>query len=122
MPRPCAICVHERHEEVDAALLNNEPFQTIAKRFGTSVLTVLTHRNHLSAAPEEATGAQDVARAFEALDQMITLEGNCVTLLQVAEAASELRVVFSAIGQVRRNLETLLALTSQLDKVLKAQT
>ncbi len=122
MPRPCAICVHERHEEVDAALLNNEPYQAIAKRFGTSVVAVLSHRNHLSEAPGMATGALAVARAFETLDQIKTLEGNCVTLLQVAEGASEVRVVFSAVGQVRRNLETLLELTSQLDKALKAQT
>jgi len=121
MPRPCAICAHERHDEVDAALLNNEPYQTIAKRFGTSVVAVLSHRNHLSA-PETATGARDIARAFETLDQIKTLEGNCMTLLQVAEGASELRAVYSAVGQVRRNLETLSELTSQLDKALKAQT
>ncbi len=121
MLRPCTLCIHERHEEVDAAFLNNEPFQTIAKRFGTSVVAVLTHRNHLSGGPGRATGAHDIARAFEALDQMTTLEGNCLTLLQVAEGASELRGVFSAVGQVRRNLEALMELTSQLEKALKAQ-
>ncbi len=121
MRRPCAICTHERHDEVDAALLNNEPFQTIAKRFGTSVVAVLTHRNHLSEGRERADGAHDIARAFAALDQMTTLGGNCLTLLQVAEGTSELRSVFSAVGQVRRNLEALMELTSQLHKELKAQ-
>ena len=120
MSSPCAICVHERLAEVDAALLNNEPYQTIAKRFGTSVTTVLGHRSHLSGALKTVTKAQDIARAFDALDQMKTLEGKCFTLLQVAEGASELKVVFSSIGQIRRNLETLMELTTQFDKELKA--
>jgi len=118
--RPCAICVHERHEEVDAALLNNEPYQTIAKRFGTSVTAVLSHRSHLSGTLKTVTKAQDIARAFDALDQMKTLEGKCVTLLEVAEEGSELRIVFSSIDHIRRNLERLMELTAQLDKELKA--
>lgn len=81
---------------------------------------VLSHRGHLSGTLKTVTKAQDIARAFDALDQMKTLEGKCLTLLQVAEGAGELRIVFSSIDQIRRNLEMLMELTTQLDKELKA--
>ena len=44
-----------------------------------------------------------------------------VTLLEMAEGASELKVVFSALGQVRKNLESVVELTAQLGKELKAR-
>jgi hypothetical protein len=120
MPRPCTICVHERQEEVEAALRNNEPYAVIAKRFGTSVTAVLTHRGHLSGNLEAAVKAPEIATASDLLDQMKAIEGNCFTLLEMAKDASEVRVVFTAFGQVRKNLESLMELTFQLGKELKA--
>lgn len=120
MPRPCAICMHQRLGEVDAALRNNEPFMIIAKRFGTSVTAVLSHRSHLSGSPEAPATAPEIATVAEVLDQMKALQGNCFTLLEMATDTSEVNVVFSAIGQVRKNLESLMELTSHLGKELKA--
>jgi hypothetical protein len=121
MPRPCAICGHERQGEVEAALRNNEPYMSIAKRFGASATSILCHRTHLSGSPEAPATAPEIAAAAEVLDQMKALEGNCSTLLEMAAGASEVKVVFSAIGQVRKNLESLMELTSHLGKELGAR-
>jgi hypothetical protein len=118
MPRPCAICAHERLREVDAALRNNEPYLIVAKRFGTSVTAVLNHRHHPSRRPE----APAPATAADVVDQMKALEGNCCTLLEVAAGTSEVKVIFSAIGQVRKNLESLMELTSHLGQELKGHS
>ncbi len=122
MPRPCMICSHERQGEVDAAIRNNEPYQSIAKRFGTSMVSILSHQGHLSGTLGTPTKAQEMARAVDMLAQMKTLQDHCFTLLQVAEGASELKTVFSAIGQVRKHLEALGGLTEQLHRDFKAQT
>jgi hypothetical protein len=121
MPRPCAICGHERQEEVEAALRNNESYMSIAKRFGTSATTVLRHRTHLSGHPEAPVTAPKIAAAAEMLDQMQALGGNSSTLLEMAAGTSEVEAVFSAIGQVRKNLESLMELTSRLGKDLNAR-
>jgi hypothetical protein len=122
MPRPCAICVHERQGEVEAALRNNEPYLMIAKRFGTSVTAVLGHRLHFSGSPEGPATAPEPATAADVLDQMKALEGNCCTLLEIAADTSEAKVVFSVIGQVRKTLESLMELTSRLGQELKAHS
>ena len=121
MPRPCAICGHERQGEVEAALRNDEPYMSIAKRFGTSATAVLRHRSHLSGPPEAPGTAPDISAAAEVLDQMKALEGNCSTLLEMAAGTSEVKVVFSAIGQVRKNLQSLIDLTSHLGKELSGR-
>jgi len=121
MRRPCMICAHERHDEVEAALLNNEPYVAIARRFGTSVMAVLSHRSHLSTNSDMAATEPNPVTALDVLDQMQGLERNCFTLLEMAEGASEMKVVFSALGQVRKNLESVVELTAQLGKELKAR-
>ena len=121
MPRPCAICDHERQGEVEAALRNNEPYISIAKRFGTSATAVLRHRTHLWGPPKAPGTGPEISAAAEVLDQMKALEGNCSTLLEMAAGTSEVKAVFSAIDQVRKNLESLMELTSHLGKELKAR-
>jgi hypothetical protein len=121
MPRPCTLCSHARHDDLDAAILNNEPYQNIAKRFGASMVAVLNHRGHLSGTLGASAATQETATALDVLAQMKSIQENCFTLLEVAEGANELRTVFSAVGQVRRNLETLGELTDQLRRDHKAR-
>ena len=42
-------------------------------------------------------------------------------LLEMAAGTSEVKVVFSAIGQVRKNLQSLMELTSHLGKELSGR-
>jgi hypothetical protein len=47
--RPCTVCTHPRRGEIDAALLDERPYRSIAEHFGISHLAVFRHKtNHLT--------------------------------------------------------------------------
>ena len=121
MPRPCALCGHARRDEVDAAIRNNEPYQRIAMRFGTSMVSILNHRGHLLG-DARSRASEEFARAADVLAQMKRLHANCFMLLELAEGARDLRPVLSAISQVRKDLEALGDLTERLHLELTVRT
>ena len=46
--RPCTVCIHPKRDEIDAAILDDRPYRTIAAHFGISHLAVYRHKsNHL---------------------------------------------------------------------------
>ena len=46
--RPCTVCIHPKRDEIDAAILDERPYRSIAAHFGMSHLAVYRHKlNHL---------------------------------------------------------------------------
>ncbi len=46
--RPCTVCIHPKRDEIDAAILDDRSYRTIAAHFGISHLAVYRHKlNHL---------------------------------------------------------------------------
>ena len=70
MPRVCTVCNHEKHEEIDKALINNETLRNIAKQFNVSSAAVNRHRQHLPATLSKAKEAQEVAKAGNVMDEL----------------------------------------------------
>jgi len=58
--RLCTICKHPQRTEIDRALVDNETFRNVAKRFGIGASAVYRHKQHLP---------QHLAKAAKATEQ-----------------------------------------------------
>jgi hypothetical protein len=75
MPRTCTLCNHTHREDIERALLANEPFRHIASRFGSSTATLQRHKaEHLTRSLTLAREAETVARADSLLSDIRNAE------------------------------------------------
>ena len=117
MPRSCTICAHCDRDEIDRALLADEPFRHIASHTGTSTAALQRHKaEHLPAAMVQAKDAEDAAHADDLLGQLRSLQARTLGLLDKAEQAGRLGTAVMAIKEARGNLELLAKLLGQLDE------
>lgn len=116
----CRICSHEKRNEVDAALSRNDPPESIARRFNTSLVSILMHRSHLSGLPEISPNLGEIDGANLLVSRIRALQEKCLMLLEIAEGASEPRSASAVIRQAREQLEALGRLTEQLQAASKA--
>jgi hypothetical protein len=105
MPRTCTICRHERHQEVDEALIAGTAFRNIAERFGTSVAALHRHKQeHLPGKLAKAHEAREVAQADSLLDQVRHLADEAREILK-NEKATRPGTAVQAIRAVAQVLE-----------------
>ena len=117
MPTGCRICDHEKRDEIDAALTNNESYVLVAKRFQMPMASILNHRMHLSDA-ERSTKDEEIMKDVLLLAKMKALQEKSLVLILAGEAANDLGTLFSVVGQVRKNLELIGEFAERLHKVL----
>src|SRR2546425_89531 len=56
MPQICSVCRHDKHQEIDQALLDQHPLRTIADRWSVSKTALIRHRqDHIPAKLDEST-------------------------------------------------------------------
>ncbi len=117
MPRVCSVCGHEKRAEINEALLAGEPYRSIAKRYEASESAVYRHKlEHLPVTLTKAQEAAEVAQADNLLEQVRSLQGRALTILDKAEASGELRTALAAIREARGNLELLAKLLGELQQ------
>src|SRR5438477_6300327 len=108
MPRICTVCAHQKVSEINAALLRNEAYRNIAKRFGASESAVFRHqREHLPAALVKAKEATDAVQADTLLGKITQLEQEVRRLGGKAEAAGDYRGAMAAVRELVRIVELL---------------
>jgi hypothetical protein len=120
MPTGCRICDHEKRDEIDAALTNNESYVLVAKRFQMPMASILNHRIHLSEAERSAKDEEVGTTDILLLAKMKALQEKCLMLILAGEAANDLGTLFSVVSQVRKNLELLGEFAEQLHRALGA--
>lgn len=69
MPRSCPICRHEKHDEIDAALVRGEAYRSIAKHHGLPEGSMWRHRSHVLARVAAEVQARKAARAEALADE-----------------------------------------------------
>jgi hypothetical protein len=75
MPRTCTVCTHAQVSAIDEALLQNEPYRSVAKRFGASESALYRQQqDHLPAALVKAKDAAEVADAGSLMDKIGQVE------------------------------------------------
>jgi len=116
VPRTCTICNHEQRPEIDRALLSEEPYRSIAKRYGASASAVLRHREHLPVHLAKAKDAEEITQADTLLEQVRNLQTRALNILDRADEAGDLRTALGAIREARSNLELLAKLLGELQQ------
>jgi len=81
MPHLCTTCQHKDLDQIDQALLANEPLRRIAARFGLSPSGLWRHkRNHLG----QTTEQDDLSGRVDRLEKKVTrLHRSLVELLVI---------------------------------------
>ncbi len=115
MPRKCSICIHDKRNEIDQALVARNPFRTIAGQYGVSKSALVRHHDdHLPAALMKARAATEAAQADALLAQVVDLRDKALGVLDTAQGSADLRVALGAIREARGCVELLAKLAGQL--------
>jgi hypothetical protein len=115
MTRHCTVCDHSDRDEIDAALVERQPFRNLAGRFRLSSTALHRHaQRHVPATLARAQEAQEVARGDDLLAQVEELKARAMGVLAKAEAAEDLRASVSAIKEARGCVELLAKMMGEL--------
>lgn len=116
MSRTCTVCNNPRVSEINEALLGNEAYRSIAKRFGASASAMYRHQQeHLPQALVTAKDAAEVLSAHNLLARVGELEGDARRIAAAAEANGDLKVALGGIREMVRIVELMAKLTGRLD-------
>jgi hypothetical protein len=141
MPQICSVCRHEKHEEIDRALLNQQPYRTIADHWSVSKTALIRHRmDHLAKKLAKATAAAELvkpespapavdvveahvvkekAEADTLLEQLQRIGRDTREILEKAKGSNNHELALKAIARVEKQLELLGRLLGQLDDAAK---
>ncbi len=114
MARTCTVCTHAKRDEIDAALVAQEPIRDIAGRTGTTKSALDRHRQHVAAGLVKAKEAKETARADSLLDAVRGLAEDAHRIRRKAEEAEDLRTALDAIGKLTKIVELLVKLRSDV--------
>lgn len=114
MARTCTVCTHPKRDEIDAALIAQEPIRDIAGRTGTTKSALDRHRQHVAAGLVKAKEAKETARADSLLDAVRGLAEDAHRIRRKAEKAEDLRTALDAIGKLTKIVELLVKLRSDV--------
>jgi hypothetical protein len=125
-PRTCTICRHEKHQEIDRAIVAGGSMRDIARRFGTSTAALQRHKaEHLPGKLVKAVERQEERHAVSLVDQLDRLTARTQTLLSIvfpegqngqvqSISPKDARDVSAVVREVRENLRLTAQLTGQL--------
>ncbi len=117
MPRVCTICTHPEREAINAALVANEPYRTIAQRYAASPDAVFRHKaDHLPAVMVKSEQAREAAHADTLVGQVQDMRSKALAILETAEQAGDLRVALLGIREARACVELLLEVEGELNR------
>ncbi len=116
MPRTCTICTHEQRPDIDRALLSEEPYRSIAKRYGASASAVLRHREHLPKQLVKAQEQEDVRQAIDVVKQLKAINGATLAILKEARADKNGELALKAVDRIQRQLELQAKLLGELQQ------
>ncbi len=116
MPRTCTICGHDERHSINVALVQREPYRSIAVRYDVSKGALQRHsREHLPELLVKATQALEVADADELLARVEDLYTEAKAVLEAAKGEHDHRIVLAAIDRAGRQLELLARLRGELN-------
>ena len=134
MPRTCTVCTHPERAAIDKALVDGQPYRSIAQHFAASPDAVLRHKeSHLRdllaqvkqrhAAHEATLGAavqeQEAAKVEQAIDivkQLKAINAASVSILHEARQAGNAETALKAVDRVLKQIEFQARLLGELDE------
>lgn len=116
MGRSCSVCTSEARDEVERALVADEPLAAISRRFGIGRDALRRHAmGHL---PSELAGLREAGERIataRASDRLEDLYARARTVLDRAEAEGRHPIALQAVRELRGIVELLARLTGELD-------
>lgn len=117
MPRTCSICTHERREAIDRAIVDVEPYRSIAERFGVSIGAIARHKaGHLPSTLAKAREAEEVARADDLVGRLMELNRETWAVLREARRVGAAELALKAIARAEKQIELQAKLLGELQQ------
>ncbi len=117
MPRVCTICTHPEREAINAALVANEPYRTIADRYGLSHQALMRHKaEHLPSIMVKSEEAREVAHADDLVWQIKQLRNKAISILGKAETAGDLKTALMGVREARACIELLAEMEGEINR------
>jgi len=121
MPRKCSLCIHDKREEIERALLGGDSYRTVAQRFGVSRDAVVRHRRHLPTALAHAREGKEVAHGDSLVAQLSELTSEAQRLKEKAERGGDFRTALAAVRELCRIVELVARLRGELTERVEAK-
>lgn len=117
MPRTCTICKRGKSNEINSALLENEAYRSVAKRFGASESAVYRHQQeHLPKEMVRAKEAIEEVNAGTLFERLRELNGLTAAILNSAIGNGNHAIALQAIGRAEKQLELEARLHGELNE------
>ncbi len=117
MPRVCSCCTHAEREAINAALVANEPYRTIADRYGLSHQALMRHKaEHLPSIMVKSEEAREVAHADDLVWQIKQLRNKAIGILGKAETAGDLKTALMGVREARACIELLAEMEGEINR------
>jgi hypothetical protein len=117
MPRTCSICNHPEKEAINMALIDNQAFRYVSKRFGVSAAALHRHKSeHLPAAMVKAREAAESTQADSLLDRLVDLNRTTMAILSEARQGNDNELALKAIQRAEKQLELQARLLGELNE------
>jgi transposase-like protein len=114
--RSCAVCIHEKRDLIDEAIVSGQSYRDIARQYDISKDTVYRHaQNHVPEVLRKAHAIKEAGRADALLDRVEALIAEAEGLLTYGKDEKQAKAWASGISELRKCLE-LLARVSGLDE------
>lgn len=116
MASVCTICRHEKHHEINEALVRgSESQRAMGKRFGVSHSALQRHlKEHVPVALAKARESKHLEAAETSLDLATNLLADARRIQSKAETAGDLRAAIASIRELVRIVELMARLEGKL--------
>lgn len=114
--RPCTVCQHPQHEEINMLLASSDlTYTEISRKYGVSDDALRHHRKkHFTEILAKAHSTEDVAEANRLLADIRDLREKAINILVKAENAGNLKTALLGIREARGCIELLAKVEGQI--------
>jgi hypothetical protein len=100
MAKTCSACKHLERAAIDSAIVSDEPFADIAKRYGLDRFVITRHRKHVIELVAKSPRVEVIAKADSIVTQILDLETMMRGVLAEAVQNKDKRTLFLAFDRV----------------------
>jgi hypothetical protein len=116
MPRVCTVCQHPERSAIDRALLGDESYREVAKRFEASEAAMWRHKSaHLQAALIASSKIAVASHGDSLLAELERLADDARRIAAKAESAGSYQAALAGVRELIRIVELLAKLRGELD-------
>jgi hypothetical protein len=121
MAKPCSACKHLERSAIDSAIVSDEPFADIGKRFGLDRFVITRHRKHVIEMAAKSPKVEEIAQADTIVGQIIELETTVRVILTEAMKNKNHRTALAACDRILSILKLRSEISGELNRPQQTQ-